>query len=140
MQKKNKLSEPSYLRLLLRSFLSSSKIYIYLTYLKNKFNLPENITHNDTDIVVEGYPRTGNSYLYLLIKQINPKIKIYGIQTKKFPTMYNFFKSKQLRVTGDTLADGIAVKMPGNITSSIIQKYVDDIILVNELTFSIFNL
>lgn len=76
MQKKNKLSEPSYLRLLLRSFLSSSKIYIYLTYLKNKFNLPENITHNDTDIVVEGYPRTGNSYLYLLIKQINPKIKI----------------------------------------------------------------
>ncbi len=65
-------------------------------------------------------------------KSINPKIKIYGIQTKKFPTMYNFFKSKQLRVTGDTLADGIAVKIPGNITSSIIQKYVDDIILVNE--------
>ena len=76
MQKKSKLSEPSYLRLLLRSFLSSSKIYIYLIYLKNKFNLPENITHNNTDIVVEGYPRMGNSYLYLFIKQINPKIKI----------------------------------------------------------------
>ena len=65
-------------------------------------------------------------------KSINPKIKIYGIQTKKFPTMYNLFKSKQLNVTGDTLADGIAVKIPGDITSSIIKKYVDDIILVNE--------
>ena len=65
-------------------------------------------------------------------KSINRKIKIYGVQTKKFPTMYNLFKNKQLNVTGDTLADGIAVKTPGDITRSIIQKYVDDIILVNE--------
>ena len=65
-------------------------------------------------------------------KSVNPKIKIYGIQTKKFPTMYNLFKSKQLNITGDTLADGIAVKIPGDITSTIIKKYVDDIILVNE--------
>ena len=65
-------------------------------------------------------------------KSINPKIKIYGIQTKKFPTMYNFFKNKQLDVTSDTLADGIAVKTPGEITSSIVKKYVDDIVLVNE--------
>ncbi len=65
-------------------------------------------------------------------KSINRKIKIFGVQTKKFPTMYNLFKDKQLNVTGDTLADGIAVKTPGDITSSIIKKYVDDIILVNE--------
>ena len=65
-------------------------------------------------------------------KSINRKIKIFGVQTKKFPTMYNLFKNKQLNVTGDTLADGIAVKTPGDITRSIIQKYVDDIILVNE--------
>ena len=65
-------------------------------------------------------------------KSINRKIKIFGVQTKKFPTMYNLFKNKQLNVTGDTLADGIAVKTPGDITSSIIKKYVDDIILVNE--------
>jgi threonine dehydratase len=65
-------------------------------------------------------------------KSINRKIKIFGVQTKKFPTMYNLFKDKKLSVTGDTLADGIAVKTPGDITSSIIQNYVDDIILVNE--------
>ena len=65
-------------------------------------------------------------------KSINRKIKIFGVQTKKFPTMYNLFKDKKITVTGDTLADGIAVKTPGDITRSIIQKYVDDIILVNE--------
>ena len=65
-------------------------------------------------------------------KSINPKIKIYGVQTKKFPVMYNLLKNKKLSITGDTIADGIAVKVPGEITSPLIKSYVDDIILVNE--------
>ena len=62
----------------------------------------------------------------------NPKVKIYGIQTEKFPSMYNAFKSKSLRISGDTLADGIAVKIPGQITQPLISNFVDEILLVNE--------
>ena len=65
-------------------------------------------------------------------KNINPKLKIYGVQTEKFPTMYNSYKGSKLKVSSDTLADGIAVKVPGEITSPIIKKYVDDILLVDE--------
>ena len=65
-------------------------------------------------------------------KNINPKLKIYGVQTEKFPTMYNSYKKSNLKVSSDTLADGIAVKVPGEITSPIIKKYVDDILLVDE--------
>ena len=46
--------------------------------------------------------------------------------------MYNVLHKKQLAISGDTLADGIAVKRPGNITSEIIKNHVDDILLINE--------
>ena len=65
-------------------------------------------------------------------KAICPKIKIFGVQTEKFPAVYNVLKGTNLNITSDTLADGIAVKVPGEITSPIIQRYVDDILLVNE--------
>ncbi len=65
-------------------------------------------------------------------KAICPKIKIFGVQTEKFPAVYNILKGTNLNITSDTLADGIAVKVPGEITSPIIQRYVDDILLVNE--------
>jgi len=72
------------------------------------------------------------SGIAVAVKSINPKVKIYGIQTEKFPSMYNAFKSKSLRISGDTLADGIAVKVPGQITQPLISKFVDEILLVNE--------
>ena len=72
------------------------------------------------------------SGIAIAAKNINPKIKIYGIQTEKFPSMYNLYKKDKLKILGDTLADGIAVKVPGNITSPIIENYIDDIFLVNE--------
>ena len=67
-----------------------------------------------------------------MAKTINPKIKIYGVQTEKFPSMYNMLHKKDLEIMGDTLADGIAVKRPGKITSEIIKDHVDDILLINE--------
>ena len=72
------------------------------------------------------------SGIAVAVKSINPKVKIYGIQTEKYPSMYNAFKSKSLKVSGDTLADGIAVKAPGQITQPLINKFVDEILLVNE--------
>jgi threonine dehydratase len=72
------------------------------------------------------------SGIAVAVKSINPKIKVYGIQTKKFPSMYNVYKDENLKILGDTLADGIAVKVPGSLTNPIIKKYVDDILLVDE--------
>ena len=72
------------------------------------------------------------SGISIAAKSLNPNIKIFGVQTEKFPSMYNVLNKKELPILGDTLADGIAVKRPGKITSEIIKDHVDDILLINE--------
>ena len=72
------------------------------------------------------------SGISIIAKSLNPNIKIFGVQTEKFPSMYNILHKKDLEILGDTLADGIAVKRPGKITSEIIKDHVDDILLINE--------
>ena len=68
------------------------------------------------------------------VKNINPKIKIYGVQAAGAPSMYNSVKSGKIETlrSVSTIADGIAVKHPGDNTFEIIKKYVDDIALVSE--------
>ena len=72
------------------------------------------------------------SGISIVAKALNPNIKIYGVQTEKFPSMYNVLHKKNLNISGDTLADGIAVKMPGKITSEVITDTVDSILLIDE--------
>ena len=72
------------------------------------------------------------SGISIIAKSLNPNIKIFGVQTEKFPSMYNVIHKKDLAILGDTLADGIAVKRPGKITSEIIKDHVDEILLINE--------
>ena len=74
------------------------------------------------------------SGIAIAAKTINPKIRIIGVETKLFPSMYNLRNGTNLICAGDTIADGIAVKNPGQITAPIIKKYVDDIILVDEIS------
>ncbi len=68
------------------------------------------------------------------IKMINPSIKVYGVQAQGAPSMYNSIKDKEIeeleRVS--TIADGIAVKRPGNLTYDIVSKYVDEIVTVSD--------
>ena len=59
-------------------------------------------------------------------------IEIVGVQAELFPSMYNRIRGTSLPCAGDTLAEGIAVKEPGAITSGIIADLVDDIVLVGE--------
>ena len=70
----------------------------------------------------------------LAIKERNPKIKVIGVQTKHMPSMQESLAQKKIvTVSGPpTIADGIAVKTPGSLTFSIVQKYVDDIVTVDE--------
>jgi threonine dehydratase len=65
-------------------------------------------------------------------KALKPALRIIGVQARLYPSMYNVIKGEQLPMRGDTLAEGIAVKAPGRITTEIIRALVDDIVLVSE--------
>ncbi|MES5485499.1 threonine ammonia-lyase [Bradyrhizobium sp. INPA03-11B] len=65
-------------------------------------------------------------------KAIKPSVQIIGVQAQLYPSMYNAVKGEQLPMRGDTLAEGIAVKAPGQITTRIVRDLVDDIVLVSE--------
>lgn len=65
-------------------------------------------------------------------KAINPDIKIIGVQSERFPSLYRAFNDQEYVAQGATLAEGIAVKNIGEKTLKICRELVDDILLVNE--------
>ncbi len=67
-------------------------------------------------------------------KSLKPSIKIYGVQASGAPSMEKSFKSRKIVKLDSvhTIADGIAVKEPGDLTFEIISKYVDDIVTVTD--------
>ena len=68
------------------------------------------------------------------IKEKNPRIKIIGVQSKNAPSMSISLKKGTIVETGSgqTIADGIAIKKAGTLTFEIAKKYVDDIISVDD--------
>ena len=66
------------------------------------------------------------------IKAHNPQIDIIGVEVNQFPSMYQAIHSLPATSGGVTLADGIAVKNPGQITRPIIKELVSEILLVTE--------
>lgn len=67
-------------------------------------------------------------------KSINPNIKIIGVQSEGANPMKCSFDSDTLICAEviDTIADGAAVKKPGEITFQVIRKYVDKIVTVSD--------
>ncbi|MDA0653162.1 MAG: threonine ammonia-lyase [Proteobacteria bacterium] len=65
-------------------------------------------------------------------KAINPDIEIIGVEAALFPSMRQSIAGEAISASGDTIADGIAVKQPGKLTRKIIAEHVDDIVLVSE--------
>jgi threonine dehydratase len=63
---------------------------------------------------------------------LRPDIELIGVQAELYPSMYALLNGLQLPCEGDTLAEGIAVKVPGEFTSKVIKGLVDDIVLVSE--------
>ncbi|WP_333572782.1 threonine ammonia-lyase [Sphingomonas sp.] len=59
-------------------------------------------------------------------------IEVLGVQAELYPSMYNRVHHTEMPCAGDTLAEGIAVKYPGNMTAKIVEALVDDIVLVGE--------
>ena len=65
-------------------------------------------------------------------KALKPGIQLVGVQAELYPSMYAKFSRQNLPCAGDTIAEGIAVKAPGMMTSGVINQLVDDILLVPE--------
>ena len=63
---------------------------------------------------------------------LKPDIGLVGVQAQLFPSMYSRLKHVDLPCGGDTLAEGIAVKAPGEYTSAVLKTIVDDVVLVDE--------
>ena len=68
------------------------------------------------------------------LKTLNPNVKVYGVQASGAPSMVNSIHDGKIETlpSVSTIADGIAVKCPGNLTYEICQKYVDDIVTVTD--------
>jgi threonine dehydratase len=65
-------------------------------------------------------------------KGLKPGIQVIGVQALRFPNMFNAVKHADLPQGGSTIAEGIAVGTPGRITHAIVEREVDDILLVDE--------
>jgi threonine dehydratase len=72
------------------------------------------------------------SGIAIAAKAVRPDLRVVGVQAALYPSMYNAVRGGHLASEGDTLAEGIAVKEPGKITSAIVARLVDDIVLVSE--------
>lgn len=68
------------------------------------------------------------------VKQIRPSVKVYGVQAAGAPSMYNSVKDGEIECLSSvsTIADGIAVKKPGESTFRYVSEYVDEFALVTD--------
>lgn len=68
------------------------------------------------------------------VKQVNPRVKVYGVQAEGASAIAQSYAEKKLVTTdsASTIADGIAVKAPGDITVELINKYADGVVTVSD--------
>ena len=89
----------------------------------------------DTDAVIVPIGGGGLiSGIAYTIKMLNPKCKVYGVQAEGAGSMFHSIKKNKREELQKvfTFADGTAVKMPGELTFDICQKYVDEIVTVSD--------
>ena len=68
------------------------------------------------------------------VKETNPKIKVIGVQTSKLPSMKVALEHHKLVTLppNKTIADGIAVRRAGDVTFPLAEKYVDEVVTVDD--------
>ena len=67
-------------------------------------------------------------------KALKKDILVYGAESKNYPSMHQRLNKLPIECGGDTIAEGIAVKDVGNIAFGIIQRLVEEVLVVNEET------
>src|SRR5919199_1652309 len=70
----------------------------------------------------------------IAVKSRKPNVRLIGIESEAFPAMKESLAKGSIQSTkyGYSIADGIAVKQPGELTHEIVSKYLDDIVLVDD--------
>ncbi len=66
------------------------------------------------------------------VRRLKPGVQIIGVQTSRFPAMVNAIKGTAHPQGASTIAEGIAVGQPGQLTREVIRQCVDDLVLVDE--------
>ena len=94
---------------------------------------------SDVDIVI--VPAGGGGLLAgvaCAIKQLKPHVKVYGVQAEGADAIAQSYRDKRYTCTESaaTIADGIAVKAPGDITVELINKYADGVVTVSDSEIS----
>jgi threonine dehydratase len=74
------------------------------------------------------------SGIALAAKALSDRIRIYGVESKSYPSMHQRLAGQPIKVGGDTIAEGIAVKDVGDIAFGIIRKHVEEVLVVEEET------
>ena len=72
----------------------------------------------------------------IAIKTRRPNVKIIGVESKQFPTMKKSLEQgKPCHINGGfSIADGISVKSPGDLTFEICSKYLDDVVTIDDVS------
>jgi threonine dehydratase len=72
------------------------------------------------------------SGIAIAAKALKPSIRMIGVETKLFPSMFNALKKQANAIGGQTIAEGIAVKNVGARTVEICSRLLDDVLIVSE--------
>src|SRR3954464_14133854 len=67
-------------------------------------------------------------------RALKPNIRVVGVESKTYPSMHQRLAGQPIKVGGDTIAEGIAVKEVGDIAFGIIRKEVEEVLVVAEET------
>ena len=68
----------------------------------------------------------------LMASEMKPGIELFGAEAALYPAMKQCLAGEEIRTGGTTIAEGIAVKRPGEITREIVRRHVSEILLVDE--------
>ena len=74
------------------------------------------------------------SGIALAAKSLRPQIRIYGVESQTYPSMHQRLAGQPIKVGGDTIAEGIAVKDVGDIAFDIIRRHVEEVLVADEET------
>ncbi|HZU50954.1 MAG TPA: threonine ammonia-lyase [Sphingomicrobium sp.] len=72
------------------------------------------------------------SGIAIAARAVKPDIELIGVEAELYPSMKSAIEKCHMPLGGDTLAEGIAVKQPGELTSRILGELADDVLLVAE--------
>ncbi len=92
----------------------------------------EDLADVDTILVPVG-AGSGACGTSIAVKNINPKVEIIAVQSRQAPAMQKSWQSGQLKnAVMNTIAEGLATRVPFENTQRIMREYLDDFVLVDD--------